>query len=202
MLPLVFCNEDPLASDGQFCQNMKDGVYADIQSECHKFYVCEKTQEYKFSCPEGHRFFQRFETCSYVPPEEEDTFSCEEMSHISELTSQSMDHESGGEEGHVHQMDRRDDHDDLSFDSSNIGSRKIEFTDKHLNEYVKAVLGTSYSSKNDHNIRHYDAGDLDNMSRLQSSGHVEEGEHLSRKESLGCGRRSSGSRVKRSCHGR
>lgn len=195
--------ESFLTSEGQFCQNVNDGIYADVESDCHKFYVCEKTQEYKFSCPEGHRFFQRFETCSYVSPEEEHTFACEEMSHdIRQLHSQSIDHakESENEEGQTSRIDRR-------VDDSNDQSKTV-FTEKHLNEYIKAVLGTSYPG-NDH-FHHESPGEQsqDDESGMQSPhesrGHIEEEsrpEYLSRKQSSSGCRTKSGSRVKRSCRG-
>ena len=204
----VSANDSVIESDGHFCQNLKDGVYADIESDCHKFYVCEKTHEYKFSCPPSHRFVQRFESCSFVAPEEEHSFSCEEGHHINELKSQSMDHpRESHEEGHVHQIERRTDDvligsDSQAFDDRNFHVPKA-MTDKSIDEYMKAVLGvSSYLG---------DVLPTDDVSGVQSSRHessrshfeeeIEPGFRPSRKQSLsaGCGR---GMRNKRSCRSR
>lgn len=93
------------------CDTVKDGIYADVESDCRKFYVCEKTVKYHFSCPLGMRFYQRFETCSYIPPEEEATFNCNEMtSHEGRsLKSQSLNSEEISEDTESHDLERRDD---------------------------------------------------------------------------------------------
>lgn len=204
----VSANDSIIESDGTFCQNIKDGVYADVESDCHKFYVCEKTHEYKFSCPPSHRFVQRFESCSFVAPEEEHSFTCEETPHINELKSQSMDHASEShEEGHVHHMERRTDDvlmgsDSQAFDDQNFHLPK-GMTDKSIDEFMKAILGvSSYLG---------DVLPTDDVSGVQSSHHessrrdfseeVKPGFRPSRKQSLsaGCGR---GLRNKRSCRSR
>lgn len=93
------------------CESVRDGIFADTESDCRKFYVCEKTVKYHFSCPNGMRFFQRFETCSFVPAEEEANFNCnEQVAHESRsIKSQSLQSDEITEDTESHNMERRDD---------------------------------------------------------------------------------------------
>lgn len=58
------------------CDSKPDGIYADYASDCKKFFVCEKNQIFNFDCPTSTRFYERFESCSFVPPEELKHFVC------------------------------------------------------------------------------------------------------------------------------
>ena len=97
------------------CESVRDGIYADTESDCRKFYVCEKTVKYHFSCPNGMRFFQRFETCSFVPAEEEANFNCNErVAHESRsIKSQSLQADEITEDTESHNMERRDDEENV-----------------------------------------------------------------------------------------
>lgn len=127
---------DSSTDSGLFCENRRDGIYADVESQCHKFYVCEKLHQYKFSCPESHRFIQKFETCSYISPEDEGTFNCEDETNNSGLKSQSLqEEEEGNSEGH--DIERRiDSHQDKKFQQEKEINRQLD-------QYLRALIKTS-----------------------------------------------------------
>lgn len=79
------------------------------------------------------RFYQRFETCSYIPPEEEATFNCNEMtSHEARsLKSQSLNAEEITEDTESHDLERRDDQQPQGDE---------EFTHQHPVEQLESLL--------------------------------------------------------------
>jgi len=189
---IVAAMESVIDSDGHFCENLKDGIYGDVETGCQKFYVCEKTHEYKFACPPSHRFIQTFESCSYVAPEDEHTFICQ--SHSNQLSSQSMDGESNHEE-HGHRMEKRNDHELYSILPEQVGvdSGDMASGESIVDDYIKAVLGFSSQDHEDleteesrrFGVRSSSNGFQDSSPKV----------HFSIIKS-GCG---SGSRFKRSC---
>lgn len=66
------------------CESKQDGIYPDYDSDCKKFFICEKNQMYSFDCPPSTRFYERFESCSFVPPEELDHFVCTTPNQLKE----------------------------------------------------------------------------------------------------------------------
>lgn len=87
-----------------------DGVYPDVESECKKFFVCEKHQVYSLSCPSSTRFYPRFESCSYVPPEELSSFECNMSPDSPQALAriQSLHHApSYHDDPDVHEIERR-----------------------------------------------------------------------------------------------
>ena len=138
--------EEKDSSQADFCDQRTDGTYADLESDCRKFFFCEKRHQYKFSCPPGTRFFQRFEECSIVSQEEEASFDCNEMTHAGQRHSQSLLTEDAAKEAfHNEAPIRRIDADDTWVREKKVLDPEAIETQAQLSEYLKAVLTSSAS---------------------------------------------------------
>lgn len=48
------------------CFARLDGYYADVDTECRQFHVCDNYQQFRLSCPRATRFHQPSRTCTPV----------------------------------------------------------------------------------------------------------------------------------------
>lgn len=95
---------DHFHHDSTACESKQDGIYADYSSDCKKFFVCEKNQMFNFDCPPSTRFYERFETCSFVPNEELKYFVCNSPNQLEEPINRQSLHRDG------HALDLEDAH--------------------------------------------------------------------------------------------
>lgn len=138
----LFEEKDTSASD--FCDHRPDGTYADTSSDCRKFFVCEKRHQYKFSCPTGSRFFQRFEECSTVGPDEEASFNCREMTDSAHIGSQSLHMDEAMKETHAYETIRR--MDSAPNREKRVLTPETIETREQLADYLKAMISSDKSS--------------------------------------------------------
>lgn len=138
----LFEEKDTSASD--FCDHRPDGTYADTSSDCRKFFVCEKRHQYKFSCPTGSRFFQRFEECSTVGSDEEASFNCREMTDSAHTGSQSLHMDEAMKETHAYETIRR--MDSAPNPEKRVLSPEAIETREQLANYLKAMISSDKSS--------------------------------------------------------
>lgn len=138
---LSLFEEKDSVSAADFCDSRPDGTYADISSDCRKFFVCEKRHQYKFGCPTGSRYFQRFEECSTVGPEEEGSFHCREMTDSAHIGSQSLHMDDATKEAHAYETIRRmDTPAPAAVRQKKLLSPEAIETREQLANYLKALL--------------------------------------------------------------
>ena len=147
---VVPSDEKPQVEDGHsvVCESKQDGIYPDYDSDCRKFFVCEKNQMYSFDCPLSTRFYERFESCSFVPPEEMDHFVCTTPNQLKESGNrQSLNrngHSIDYDEPHV--IDRRHDGRDRKDQNQDQNQKQvmsihaIEVKSEHDLDYLKRIL--------------------------------------------------------------
>lgn len=119
------------------CETKQDGIYADYASECKKFFVCEKNQMFNFDCPPSTRFYERFETCSFVPEEELKYFVCNSPNQLKESASRQSLHALDPDYVH-HVTDRRSDMSRVVTNGHPIEVMKVE--SEHDLDYLKLIL--------------------------------------------------------------
>ena len=125
--------------DSTVCESKQDGIYADYASDCKKFFVCEKNQIFNFDCPTSTRFYERFESCSFVPPEELEHFVCNNPNQLKDAATghrQSLHREGHSVEfDDTHIVDRR--HDGVQKVKS---VHAIDIKDDRDLDYLKQIL--------------------------------------------------------------
>lgn len=119
------------------CESKQDGIYADYASDCKKFFVCEKSQMFNFDCPTSTRFYERFESCSFVPPEELIHFECNNSDQLEDLKISNQQS--------LHQEKQSSDWDEV--DRRNDGVKKVQVFDPRSGrdmDYIKQDDGEEF----------------------------------------------------------